>query len=1093
MKKNGNKSGKNQSIELMNEIDKSKNHNKTNKCINNKENSKEIEEDEDVLKKFQDSRKNKEQKINNFKLGNFKREAALSTVRHQIQDKFSLDKLGKIKWAKEHASANRPMNKIKEFNKYTKFCNCCNLPCKTPGIIEPFSACEKSENFSVCGRAVPLYFYFIKYCIYCLIIVLIMMSLPMAYINYGISSESKDYCIHIKNVKVVLYEKINNTCDIFLNKNNSDDNIFFNFFGKISSDNLQSYNYIFSNSTNNYINENSICNYSLLGFICMLTLFIINVYFIILFKAQIKAEKSENAHPSDYTLLITNLTKIMRIFKEKSNKIENIIIEKNNNEDLKGGLFEYEYNHVENINSIKSEIVTFIQYLKDNLFYNEISKQNMNIFNLNLCYKLNDFMILKEKYEKSKYKIFQIEHNPYQIEKNQNNNYTGKNSRYYTSIFTYLGLDWLYCSDKGITLEELNNEKNTYDKRLNLLINKAKLNNFCGCAFVTFNTIEEKEEFYNNYPHFLVEFIFYYVKKGLFYTCYCCTSKNPNLKKKYTNKRIRVYLAPEPEDIIWENLEFTIFQRAYRIIFIYFLSLVLILLAFSIVYQLTVIQDEINDNWKGIKKYGGAFLITIIISLINLLFEYLMKFFTKMEKQKSMTNYYLSFSIKLSIFTFVNSALVPLVPNILNGNLKKHENKNLITNIIFIFLANSFLTPIMWTINISLIIKKIRIYFLEKKKIPDSMHHKTQKELNELYEYPDMDISVKYSYLSKTLFITMFYLPIFPFGVLISFLGLILAYFLEKFNFTHSYKRPEMLNEKLGEIHFNFFISVQIFYSIGNYIFMNDLLKKDYWKIVNITLFCILAIIPYTKPISYYFNSSNNFKGDSQTFNDLYFSFYNDYQRQNPFTKKEGLYFYINELKNKGYISDFLYEIMIKNIEKINIMSIYHNASLNRNLRESRIILNKNKKRCNLQELKDNLKKMISEKENKLKALHESIGVKNSEIEDNIKSLNEKNYFQSQESNSEEYMNYKNKNIKIDHNKINIEPDNNSSNKIINNTNELPALVYKLPLLVNIGLEIDNLASMDFTEDNNKEEKINKIYSTIEEENSSEENEINLE
>ena len=423
MKKNGNKSGKNQSIELMNEIDKSKNHNKTNKCINNKENSKEIEEDEDVLKKFQDSRKNKEQKNNNFKLGNFKREAALSTVRHQIQDKFSLDKLGKIKWAKEHASANRPMNKIKEFNKYTKFCNCCNLPCKTPGIIEPFSACEKSENFSVCGRAVPLYFYFIKYCIYCLIIVLIMMSLPMAYINYGISSESKDYCIHIKNVKVVLYEKINNTCDIFLNKNNSDDNIFFNFFGKISSDNLQSYNYIFSNSTNNYINENSICNYSLLGFICMLTLFIINVYFIILFKAQIKAEKSENAHPSDYTLLITNLTKIMRIFKEKSNKIENIIIEKNNNEDLKGGLFEYEYNHVENINSIKSEIVTFIQYLKDNLFYNEISKQNMNIFNLNLCYKLNDFMILKEKYEKSKYKIFQIEHNPYQIEKNQNNNY----------------------------------------------------------------------------------------------------------------------------------------------------------------------------------------------------------------------------------------------------------------------------------------------------------------------------------------------------------------------------------------------------------------------------------------------------------------------------------------------------------------------------------------------------------------------------------------------------------------------------------------------------------------------------------------------
>ena len=63
------------------------------------------------------------------------------------------------------------------------------------------------------------------------------------------------------------------------------------------------------------------------------------------------------------------------------------------------------------------------------------------------------------------------------------------------------------------------------------------------------------------------------------------------------------------------------------------------------------------------------------------------------------------------------------------------------------------------------------------------------------------------------------------------------------------------------------------------------------------------------------------------------------------------------------------------------------------------------------------------------------------------------------------------------------------------NTDEFPALDYKLPLLVNIGLEIDNLASIDFTEDNikNENEKINKIYPTIEEENSSEENEINLE
>ena len=196
------------------------------------------------------------------------------------------------------------MKKINEFNKSTKFCNCCYLPCPTPGIIQPFSACEKSENFLIVGRAVTLYFYFMKYCIYCLAIVLIMMSLPIAYFNYGYSSEIKDYCINIQKYSGIIYEKINNSCEKYLNNNDTDENIFFKFFWDISSDNLQTYTYIFSNSTNDYIINNIFNNYSLLGFLCMMALFIINIYFIILLKAKIKAEKIENVHPSDYTLLI---------------------------------------------------------------------------------------------------------------------------------------------------------------------------------------------------------------------------------------------------------------------------------------------------------------------------------------------------------------------------------------------------------------------------------------------------------------------------------------------------------------------------------------------------------------------------------------------------------------------------------------------------------------------------------------------------------------------------------------------------------------------------------------------------------------------
>ena len=124
-----------------------------------------------------------------------------------------------------------------------------------------------------------------------------------------------------------------------------------------------------------------------------------------------------------------------------------------------------------------------------------------------------------------------------------------------------------------------------------------------------------------------------------------------------------------------------------------------------------------------------------------------MEIFTKMEKQKSLTNFYLSYSIKLTIFTFMTSAFVPFLANYIRHehNLNNHDNKILITNMLVLFLTNAFIHPVVWTINVSLIIKKIRIYFIERRKVPNSMHFKTQKELNDIYELPSMEIASKYS------------------------------------------------------------------------------------------------------------------------------------------------------------------------------------------------------------------------------------------------------------------------------------------------------------------------------------------------------------
>ena len=319
-------------------------------------------------------------------------------------------------------------------------------------------------------------------------------------------------------------------------------------------------------------------------------------------------------------------------------------------------------------------------------------------------------------------------------------------------------------------------------------------------------------------------------------------------------------------------------------------------------------------------------------------------------------------------------------------------------------------------------------------------------------------------------------------------------------------------------------------YGIGNYFFTKGLLVKDSWPIIIIIIFVVLSIIPYTKPITYYFNSNKDFDVNSKPINDIYFSFFNDYQRQNPFTKKEGMYFYIHELKNKGYISKFIYDILIRNVEKINVMEIYYNTTMNPNLKEiQRSLTRVNNKKFSMMDLKKSITRIFNEKlknanKKKIYELNENEN-ENENYNSNDTEANSNNEKKEEETNSK--INIVDNNINdYNDNIINNTPNKNDSkdsNKIKNrrytenkeikkihklydndNDNDIFCLTqvfkekdlflinqYKNPLLLSIGEGIKNLAFVDNNDFNgfNKKENLSKIPSISEEENvSSDEN-----
>ena len=405
--------------------------------------------------------------------------------------------------------------------------------------------------------------------------------------------------------------------------------------------------------------------------------------------------------------------------------------------------------------------------------------------------------------------------------------------------------------------------------------------------------------------------------------------------KYYKIKGIDVDDPPEPEDLYWENFKYNGRDRFIRIVIFFLICILIIGVSFCIVLGFTYWQNKITANEKNINlfvQYLLSLFITIITAILNAVLEYFLEKFTFLERHLSRTNYYLSLSVKIAIFTFLNSAVVPLIAKELA--VKKRiqdisyniDRNNLIVDDMFVmFLVNAFITPIFWTVNIPYLFKKIRIYFLEKKQNPNQSHYMTQKQLNKLYEYPDMYISYKYAYLAKTTAMSLFYLPIFPMGFIISFLGFILGYFLELYNFTHLYKRPEMLDESITKAYTDNFIIILFIGGIGDLFFFYEIFPNKGFSIANFVIFLVLIFIPYTKFLKC------NFIGEKKkseyypkSLTEVYLDFYSDYQRQNPFTKKLGLRRFLDEFKKEGNLSDNAYQMAKENLEKLNLMEIYY-------------------------------------------------------------------------------------------------------------------------------------------------------------------------
>lgn len=87
---------------------------------------------------------------------------------------------------------------------------------------------------------------------------------------------------------------------------------------------------------------------------------------------------------------------------------------------------------------------------------------------------------------------------------------------------------------------------------------------------------------------------------------------------------------------------------------------------------------------------------------------------------------------------------------------------------------------------------------IKKFRILRNPHKYTQIDANKAFQAPEIEIEFKYAYIFKTFWLTVFFMPLTPIVVVISFVGLSINFVIEKYLFSGRYTAPEMISQYLN-------------------------------------------------------------------------------------------------------------------------------------------------------------------------------------------------------------------------------------------------------------------------------------------------------
>jgi hypothetical protein len=378
---------------------------------------------------------------------------------------------------------------------------------------------------------------------------------------------------------------------------------------------------------------------------------------------------------------------------------------------------------------------------------------------------------------------------------------------------------------------------------------------------------------------------------------------------KFDPKHLIVEAAPEPNDIIWENIGTTFMEKLKARLRTYMFCLLALAASFVMIYFASYYQESIQSDYDNtpesdrtksdlVKVRMMSILPSVGVVVINIILEKVIRTLTYFEKHETLTEYNSSVALKLTFAQVVNTALIAFIVN-LDWKNKWFVPGGLIEDMTWILISNALVQPLLKIFNVQHLVK-----YIQRRRAPNDPTL-TQSEANEIFEEPFVDMAKCYACLMKTFIVTVIYAPILPFGVVVSVVGVFLMYWTDKYMLLRRHARPNRMSCELSTLMTGYLPFTIFLYSVSNYCFIlvlnpSSSVPAFAWMIVCVGMICLPIETMYRFVRGQPVYQDNPESDKNKNYEDEAGYFIDDYDRQNPVTVDEGWDWYNSLVARKG-------------------------------------------------------------------------------------------------------------------------------------------------------------------------------------------------